>query len=145
MTRYGHTVANTMAQDKSRRSHEEKRELVQDSHHHGLPAVVPSTPACPLPLRRFNSSRFVRFNFVVLRFKGLFFSHGGDPFPIINHYHLLDLILVLDQIREREREAKIARIPCQVCYQKTQVQFWLSISFPSLLFSHFNSCLVILI
>ena len=71
--------------------------MVRDSHHHmlpvaavtnrggphRLPVATPSAPSCLFPFWGFDSQRFVHYAFVVLQFKGLFFSHGDD----LTQYH----------------------------------------------------------
>ena len=96
------------------------------------------------------------FGFVVF-FRGLSFSYVFFRFfpfkrwctwsrkgPNSTPFHTpFSISLVLDYIREKERQAKIARIPCRVCDQKIEARFWLSFLF--LLFSFLNLVLCFVI
>jgi len=102
-----------------------------DCHHHLSPGCFSFFVALHFLTRFFS---ILCCYFAVKR--GCIWLQKGNLFhssTILHH-----LVLVLVSITEKEREAKIARIRCRVCDRKIQVRFWLSISFPSVLFSHFR-------
>ena len=152
MIQHGHTVANTTAQDKSRQSHKAKQDMVRTAATTGsmwwLPRTWMGPTGCPwrLPPPRlafFLCSVSIPDVLCVMflwfcDLKAFFFQPWGGLFSFLTFTIIIFQIRFQSQIRlERKREAKFARIPCQVC-DRAEARFGLSISFPSLLFSHFQ-------
>ena len=106
---------------------------------HGWTVAVATAMVADCSIFPFAAVRFPAVLCVLLSFCSdkssiiLSYGHTSIISSTIDH-----LVLVLVWIREKEGEVKIARIPCRICERKTQALFWLSIFFPSLLFSHFR-------
>ena len=151
MTQHGHTVANTTGQEEQTTKQRSEEKKTQDGHHHGLPVVF--TTACGgggmavLSGTHGHSSfsspsiRVFLCGYSIFRgfygIKAVYSQPLSEPIPLFHHFFII-WFQFLEQIREKEGEAKNAKIPCRVCDRKTQARFWLTISFPSLLFPNFR-------